>query len=230
MRAQRQAVAAMWLGILLPTPAVLARTLLICYALSAALHLATISLSTLLPLHVAALGGTKTQVGLLFSVMTVVSMVVRPSVGGWIDRYGARPVILPGAAVLAGTSLAFHAVETPTAVIALMVGLGLSSGLISTPASVLTAQAAPPEHRGEALSTYYLASSVAVAAAPPAAFLLLQRGGGVVVFSVVTMLAVVIGLLAGSLQPDVPRIASGPTRRLRLWSRHALPASRVLVL
>ncbi len=230
MRTDRQVVAASWLGMLVPTPAVLARTLLTCYALSAALHLATISLSTLLPLHVVELGGTKTQVGLLFSVMTVVSMVVRPSVGGWIDRYGARPVILPGAAVLVGTSLAFHAVGTPTALIGLMAGLGLSSGLISTPASVLTAQAAPPEHRGEALSTYYLASSVAVAAAPPAAFALLQGGGMPLVFSIVTVLAVVIGLLAVSLPPNVRRTASGPTRRLRLWSRHALPASGVLIL
>jgi len=230
MRTDRQVVAASWLGMLVPTPAVLARTLLTCYALSAALHLATISLSTLLPLHVVELGGTKTQVGLLFSVMTVVSMVVRPSVGGWIDRYGARPVILPGAAVLVGTSFAFHAVGTPTALIGLMAGLGLSSGLISTPASVLTAQAAPPEHRGEALSTYYLASSVAVAAAPPAAFALLQGGGMPLVFSIVTVLAVVIGLLAVSLPPDVRRTASGPTRRLRLWSRHALPASGVLIL
>ena len=230
MRTDRQVVAATWLGMLVPTPAVLARTLLTCYALSAALHLATISLSTLLPLHVVELGGTKTQVGLLFSVMTVVSMVVRPSVGGWIDRYGARPVILPGAVVLVGTSLAFHAVGTPTALIGLMAGLGLSSGLISTPASVLTAQAAPPEHRGEALSTYYLASSVAVAAAPPAAFALLQGGGMPLVFSIVTVLAVVIGLLAVSLPPDVRRTASGPTRRLRLWSRHALPASGVLIL
>ena len=82
-------MAATWLGLLVPTPAVLARTLLTCYAVTAAWHLAMISLETLLPLHVVALGGTKTQVGLLFSMMTLVSMVVRPTVGGWIDRYGA---------------------------------------------------------------------------------------------------------------------------------------------
>src|SRR5436309_3365718 len=92
MRTDRQVVAATWLGMLVPTPAVLARTLLTCYAHSAALHLATISLSTLLPLHVVEVGGTKTQVGLLFSVMTGVSMVVRPSVGGWI---GADPCAPP---------------------------------------------------------------------------------------------------------------------------------------
>ncbi len=50
------------------------------------------------------------------------------------------------------------------------------------------------------------------------------------VFSIVTVLAVVIGLLAVSLPPNVRRTASGPTRRLRLWSRHALPASGVLIL
>jgi MFS family permease len=230
MSVDKRVVAATRLGMLVPTPAVLARTLLTCYAVTAALHLATISLATLLPLHVVALGGTRTQVGLIFSVMTVVSMVVRPTVGGWIDRYGARPVILPGAAVLVGTSLALHAVGTPIAVIALMAGLGLSSGLISTPASVLTAQASSPEHRGEALSTYYLASSVAIAAAPPAAFALLQGGGMPLVFSIVTVLAVVIAMLAVSLPPSVRKPASGPTRRLRLWSRHALPASGVLIL
>src|SRR5881275_1012369 len=83
---------------LLGSRAVFTPTLLACYAITAAVHVASIVLNTLLPLHVADLGGTKTQVGLLFSVMTVVSMFLRPTVGGWVDRFGARPVIAPGIA------------------------------------------------------------------------------------------------------------------------------------
>jgi MFS family permease len=80
---------------------VLTRTLLACYAMSGAIHLASISLNTLLPFHVVALGGRRTQVGLLFSAATVVSMLLRPAVGGWVDRFGARRVILPDIAVQA---------------------------------------------------------------------------------------------------------------------------------
>src|SRR5205085_2299084 len=90
---------------LLGSRAVFTPTLLACYAITAAVHVASIVLNTLLPLHVADLGGTKTQVGLLFSVMTVVSMFLRPTVGGWVDRFGARPVIAPGIAALALTTL-----------------------------------------------------------------------------------------------------------------------------
>jgi len=48
-----------------------------------------------------------------------------------------------------------------------MMGLGLANGLISTPVSVLTATSTAPEHRGETLGTYYLASSIGIAVAPP---------------------------------------------------------------
>src|SRR5207237_985322 len=83
------------------------------------------------------LGGTKTQVGLLFSVMTIVSMFLRPTVGGWVDRFGARPVIVPGIAALALTSLALQLATTPVAIIVLLVGLGFANGLLTTPAGVV---------------------------------------------------------------------------------------------
>src|SRR6267378_969074 len=93
---------------LLGSRAVFTPVLLACYATTAAVHVASIVLNTLLPFHVVDLGGTKTQVGLLFSVMTIVSMFLRPTVGGWVDRFGARPVIAPGIAALALTSLALQ--------------------------------------------------------------------------------------------------------------------------
>src|SRR6266568_5078440 len=112
-----------------------------------------------------------------FSATTVVSMALRPAVGGWIDRFGARWVILPGIAVLAGASLALHVPVTPEAVIAVMVGTGIGNGLVSMTASVLTVRATGVAHRGEALSLYYLASSLAIAVAPPMAFGLRRLGG-----------------------------------------------------
>ena len=206
------------------------RTLLACYAITAAIHLASILLNTLLPFHVVALGGSKTQVGLLFSVMTVVSIFLRPVVGGWIDAVGVRPVLLPGVAALAATSLALHLATTPVAVIILMAGVGLSNGLISTPVGVLAARSSAAAHRGEVLGLYYLASSLAVAVALPLAFALLKVGGMPLSFVVVTGLAVAMAVLMLSLPAASTAAIVGALPRFRLWSHHAIPPSAALVL
>jgi hypothetical protein len=56
-------------------------TLVACLAITSAVHVAVYMLNTTLPLHMVAVGASKTQVGLLFSVGTGVSMVMRPLVG-----------------------------------------------------------------------------------------------------------------------------------------------------
>ena len=61
------------------------------------------------------LGGSKTQVGLLFATSTTVSMILRPLVGGWVDRFGARRVMLPGVAVLLATLLLLPLAAAPAA-------------------------------------------------------------------------------------------------------------------
>jgi MFS family permease len=204
--------------------------LLTCYAITVALHIGSIALSTLLPFQMVALGGSRTQVGLLFSVTTVMSMVLRPTVGGWVDQLGARWVMAPGIAALALTSLALQFAAAPEVLIALMIGLGLANGLISTPASVLTATISAPEHRGEALGTYYLASSVAIAVAPPLAFALHAIGGMPLAFAAVTMVAVVIAWLAARLPGGPPERTVAGSPRFRLVSSRALPMSGALVL
>jgi len=210
--------------------AVFTPVLLACYAVTLVVHIGSIALSTLLPFQMVALGGSSTQVGLLFSVTTVVSMVLRPTIGAWVDRVGARWVLVPGVVALGLTSLALQLAATPAALIALMIGLGLANGLISTPASVLTATSAAPAHRGEALGTYYLASSVGIAVAPPLAFGLRAIGGMPLAFAAVTAVAVVIGWLV----TRVPTGRPGPVRdagsRFRPWSPGALPISGALVL
>jgi MFS family permease len=215
---------------LLGSRAVFTPTLLACYAITAAVHVASVVLSTLLPFHVVELGGTKTQVGLLFSVMTIVSMFLRPTVGGWVDRFGARPVIAPGIVALALTTLALQLATTPVAIIVLMVGLGISNGLITTPASVLTALSSGAAHRGEALGTYYLASSLGIALGPPLAFGLRALGGMRLAFAVVTLFAALLAIIVARLPGSVAGPATAGSRRPRLVSRSALGVSVALVL
>jgi MFS family permease len=216
--------------LILGSGAVFTPTLVACYAITLAVHVGSIALSTLLPFRVVALGGSGTQVGLLFSVMTLVSMVLRPTIGAWVDRVGARAVLMPGVAALALTSLGLQVAATPAALIALMVGLGLANGLISTPASVLTAVSTAAAHRGEALGTYYLASSVGIAVAPPVAFGLEALGGAPLAFAAVTAVAVVIAWLVTRVPAGPPPGARGARPPFRLVSPGALPVSGALVL
>jgi MFS family permease len=215
---------------LLGSRAVFTPTLLACYAITAAVHVASILLNTLLPFHVVDLGGTKTQVGLLFSVMTIVSMFLRPTVGGWVDRFGARTVIAPGVVALALTTLALQLAPTPVAVIVLMVGLGIAYGLITTSASVLAALSSPAVHRGEAMGTYYLAGSLGIAVGPPLAFALRAVGGMRLAFAIVTLFALLLAVIVARLPSSVAGPATAGARRPRLISRSAVGVSIALVL
>ncbi|HYB40373.1 MAG TPA: MFS transporter [Candidatus Methylomirabilis sp.] len=209
---------------------VLTRPLLTCFAIASLVHAVTYLLNAVLPLHVAALGGSKTQIGMLFSVSTAVSMVLRPLVGGWNDRYGFRRVVVPGVAALLLTSTALHWASTPAAAIALMVGLGLANGLISTSAGVLVARATPPAQRGEALSIYYVATSLGFAVGPPLGLALYAAGGPRVDFLVAVALSAVVGALTLSLTDPVALAISDVRPGWRVYSRHALPMSGALVL
>lgn len=209
---------------------VLAPILVSCYAATAANHLASVVLSTLLPFHVTALGGSKTQVGLLFSAMTVVSMVVRPVAGGRIDHAGFRRVMLPGAVALVAASLGFHLATTPWTVILLMAGIGLGNALVSTAASTLVAHASDAQHRGEALSVYFLVNSLCMAAGPPLAFGLFKLGGMPLSFVVVTGFALATAALAPGMPGPSSAAPGGLKPRRRLLSRGAMPVSGALVL
>jgi len=209
---------------------VFTRPLATCFGISAAIHAAVYLLNTTLPMHLVALGGSKAQVGMLFSVSTGVSMILRPVVGGWSDRFGFRPVMLPGVAALALTLCAFAWATSPVVVIALMAGLGLANGLIATSTGVLVARVALPAQRGEALSMYYVASSLGFALGPPAGFLLYRADGIPLVLTAAATLAALTGIFAWSITGAATRPVPGPRPPFRFFSRRALPAASALIL
>lgn len=208
---------------------VFSRVIVLSVAITGVLHVVMYLLNTQLPLHVMTLGGSLAQIGWLFAVNTGVAMALRPQVGGWVDRYGARAILLPGAATLVLTMVAFNFAATPAALIALMGGLGIASALISTTGSIVVAAESPPHRRGETLSLYYLASSVGVALGPVVGFALADLGGMRLNFLVSTVLAVaaagfIAALRTGAGNPAAPRGFQG------LWSPHAVGASLALIV
>jgi MFS family permease len=208
-------------------PALLTPTITACLAISGGVHVVIYLLNATLPLHVVGLGGSKTQVGLLFATSTTVSMVLRPLVGGWVDRFGARRVMLPGAAVLIATLLVLPLATSPRQYIGLMAGLGCGNGVLATAAGVLVAQASPGSRRGEALSVYFLATALSFAAGPPLGLALYARAGIQSCFAAAGGLGAVIAMLILFLRE--PALESAPPQRFRWFSRRALPAAATVV-
>jgi MFS family permease len=208
-------------------PALLTPTITACLAISGGVHVVIYLLNATLPLHVVGLGGSKTQVGLLFATSTTVSMVLRPLVGGWVDRFGARRVMLPGAAVLIATLLVLPLATSPRQYIGLMAGLGCGNGVLATAAGVLVTQASPAVRRGEALSVYFLATALSFAAGPPLGLALYARAGIQSCFVTAGGLGAVIAALILLLRE--PRLEGAPSQRFRWFSRRALPAAATVV-
>ena len=208
-------------------PPLLNPTLAACLGITAGSRVAVYLLNATLPLHLVALGGTRTEVGLLFSTTGMVSMLLRPAVGGWIDRYGFRPVMLPGVGFLVATLLLLPLAATPAGLVALMGGIGVGNSVVSTGAGVLAAQASPPARRGEALGIYYVATSLAFSLGPPLGLALYAGGGLGRCVLVAAAIGIGIGVLVVGVR--VPAPAPGAAARLRWISRRALPAAAILV-
>jgi MFS family permease len=205
------------------------RTLGVCVGLTFVLHVATYLLNTQLPLHLLTLGGSHAQIGWLFGVTTTVGLLLRPQVGGWADRYGARAVMVPGAIALVATMLALMGARSPFTVIALMVGLGIGNALISTTGSIVVANESPPDRRGESLSLFYVFSSAGVALGPPIGFALADVGGMRLNFVVVIILSLItVGLVA--FVRTAPGNPAAPGGLGRPWSWYAVPASVALII
>jgi MFS family permease len=197
--------------------------------ISVAAHLAVYGLTPVLSLHVVALGGTSTQVGLLFAVFSLVAVVLRPAAGAWIDRQGVRQALLPGAGLIVLGSLGLQAATGPSALTAMMAAFGVGYGLTTMAAAVLAASA-PAERRGRALSVYYLAAPVAMAVAAPLGLWLFREVGAGATFAMVTLLGLAAGVASFSPGLVAERRASPALGPRVLWSRGAVPLSVVLVI
>ncbi len=211
-------------------PRLVDRTLLTCFAISFLLFGGVYMLHTLLPGQILRMGGTRFEAGLLFTVATGLSMILRPLVGHWVDRWGTRRVMLPGVAIFIATSLALQLASRPVHLIVLMAGVGVAAGLIATSLVVVVTTSSPADRRGEALSLFYLAQSVAIAMAPAFGFAVADRVGVHVNYALVTIAGALVAALTMSGVHTPGGSDTVEKSPARFFTRHAAIASGAMVL
>ena len=105
------------------------------------------------PLYITSLGGTPFKVGLVIACFAVTSVVFRPLIGGWADRWSETRVLICGLLLLsAAVFFCFIPFAETTMFANALRGLGWAG--LSAAGYSLLALSAPAERRGEA-SGYY---------------------------------------------------------------------------
>jgi MFS family permease len=144
------------------------------------------------PLYVTQLGGSPFVVGLVLACFAVTSVIVRPLVGHWADRWNEAGVLISG--------LLFLGVSILLCLVPLVGTTMLANGLrgigwagLNAGGYALLASSAPVEKRGEASGYYSGVQGSATILFPAVALWLIYApfGGFRVVFTVAVSLAVI---------------------------------------
>ena len=106
-----------------------------------------------LPLYITSLGGTPVIVGLVIAAFGATSVIFRPLIGAWADRWHGGGVMLCGLVFLA-VSVLFCFLPFVGATMLANALRGIGWGAMNTGGYTLLATTAPPSRRGEA-SGYY---------------------------------------------------------------------------
>jgi MFS family permease len=187
------------------------------------------------PLYITALGGTPLDVGFVLACFAVTSVVFRPLIGGWADRWSEPRVLTCGLLLLAAAVLVcFVPLAAATMLANALRGIGWAA--LNAGGYSLLALSAPPERRGEASGYYSGVQASGTILLPAVALWLIDApfGGFDLVFGVAIALAST-GAAAGALlsyhapQPahDRRTVLSGPWWReiLKVLDREIILAS-----
>jgi predicted MFS family arabinose efflux permease len=178
-----------------------------------------------LPRYLAEAGLPDWQIGLVLGAFGVASLVGRPVAGVAADRFGARNVMLFGAAALAIGALAVPATSSAGPLFVLRVLQALGYVAFTTAGTALVVALVEPEERGRRLAVFGVAANVAITVTPALVSLLLA----VAPTWAGLLAAGALALLGGLLASRLPTASTGGASIAwslprRLWSATAATA------
>jgi predicted MFS family arabinose efflux permease len=176
-----------------------------------------------MPLYLADMGGTSTQLGLIIGLFAFMAMILRPPTGWIIDTRGSFLVLVAGMVIFFLASLGYVLARSVDAVLALRLFHGTGMGLFPTAATVVVAELAPLARRGEAMGWFGIANSVGMVFGPAAGTAVAGRLGFPVLFLLAAGVAL-LGLLCVGMLPKVGRPSAGKSPRPRLEDFFSPPA------
>lgn len=113
-----------------------------------------------------AFGVSFTELGLMMALMAAASTIVQVPVGMMVDRYGARPILVGGFAVLAGSFALMGLAPSFWVLVALAIVAGIGNSVFHPADYAILNSSIRPERMGRAFSVHLFAGNIGSAVAP----------------------------------------------------------------
>lgn len=213
-----------------PSPLFTAPFLLICLA-TGFFYVSFYLILPVMPLYLQRLGATPAQIGLIIGYFAAMAMLVRLPCGWLIDRKGTRPILVAGMAIFLLGSLGYTLVGAVNGILALRLFHGVGMGLFPTAATVVVAELAPPDRRGEAMGWFGVANAIGLIGGPVLGPVLAAGLGFTALFLIAAGLAA-LGIVCVLLLPAIGRrsaVTGWGVRWTDLFSRAAVLPSLILL-
>lgn len=191
--------------------------------------------NTVTPLYAQSLGFSATSIGLLTTVVTIASLVLRPFLGGWLDRYGRKGIVLVGTLIFTIATLlnGYFAALSLLILVKAFQGLGFSAH--TTAVNTMATDVLPEKRMSEGIGYMGLTGSLSLAIAPAIALGLvgngLYRSAYGVAFVAGLFSVVALAFFKGKPQPAVPVEQAASYKGLaRFFEPAAYKPSAVMLL
>jgi MFS family permease len=149
---------------------------------------------TFLPLYALSQGITTAEIGLIFSIQLVITLVTKPTMGKLSDTMGRKPVILLGLILGAGSLLVIPYVRNFFTLAAAVAGFGLGMASVTASTSALVSDLCSGSY-GSALGVLSMIMDVGHASGPIVTGVLVAFLSYRAAFSVLGFLLLGMGLL-----------------------------------
>lgn len=180
-------------------------------------HFSQLVLAPLFPWLKEAFAVSYAELGLLMTIFFVVSCIVQAASGFAVDRFGPRPVLFGGLALLGAAAFGFASSHSYGMLAAFAVVAGVGNGVFHPVDYTLLNRKVHPSRLGHAFSVHGITGSLGWALAPamlvPLAlhygWRVALMGAGALAFAVLALLWWNRAQLALDLAPPAPKVGSG---------------------
>ena len=173
-----------------------------------------------LPIYISQhLGGSPTQVGMIFNGLTITAIVARLLSGFALERWGRRPVYCVSLAVFAAIAFSYHWAASLWLLALIRLAHGIPFGSASTTNNTVAADLTPPLRRGEAMGSFAMASTMAMAVGPALALYIVSERQFSRLFTLCGLLALAALLLALAVRYPLVRNAQARFSLAGLFER-----------
>ena len=202
-----------------------------------AISAASITMTTLIPLlpiYIKMINGDISMAGIIVSIFTITALFFRPVTAFLIDKYGRKPLLITGMALIAISCFSYQYVVMLGMLMLVRVihGIGYSSG--SNAAGTIVADIVPKESRAQGIGYYGFITAASLALGPATGLMITNRAGINSAFLFTSCVAVVGLISAFFIDYDYTTLKKDMTgAKKKIWQSYeksALSASALMAL